>query len=487
VQLRTGEGTWWTLRRITVTLKRKTRNGDTALVILTNLPIAVADAMTIAACYRSRWGIETAFQKLECHLNSEIETLGYPQGALFAFCLAPVAFNLYAVVMAALRATHPTQAIDQTVSEYYLAGEIATTMTGLTIAVPEQEWALLAHASPKQFAAWLLDLASQVDLRKRVRSKLMWSSNLSCCLLEITLPVSRPLPVCPGNTQREHGLGVVGRPPGAGALEALLHDIAVGTFDLAGADGQPLREGALVVETIESVAQIAMTGPYRCVRVGHAGGLQCLAQRGQDRCVIVVFQAFLLKLKPALGIPGSATPGRLGEVVADMEEVHRITALSAEARRDLVGDPHRPVAEGMDLAVSAHAGRDGTGQQLPPGHRDTPAQGGAVDPRGTAVRVRQTQLGFFPQQPLPPPTVRAVGVDLHQRHHAAVDFGDHGRGPRLGRPRRFVLAVHDQRAGVPFGHLADGARRQDDAVMRLEFSRRLCKRQIRPQIRHHPL
>jgi IS4 transposase len=41
-----------------VTLKRKTRNGDTALVILTNLPIEVADAMTIAACYRARWGIE---------------------------------------------------------------------------------------------------------------------------------------------------------------------------------------------------------------------------------------------------------------------------------------------------------------------------------------------------------------------------------------------------------------------------------------------
>ena len=156
----------WSLRRITATLKRKTRNGDTALVILTNLPIEVADAVTIAACYRARWGIETAFQKLERHLSSEIETLGYPQAALFAFCLALVAFNLYAVVMAALRAAHPTQAIDETVSEYYLAGEIATTMTGLGIAVSEQEWALLAQASPQRFAAWLLDLARHVDLRK---------------------------------------------------------------------------------------------------------------------------------------------------------------------------------------------------------------------------------------------------------------------------------------------------------------------------------
>jgi IS4 transposase len=170
VQLRSPQGTWWRLRRITVTLKTKTRNGDTALVILTNLSTAVADAMTIAACYRARWGIETAFQKLERHLNSEIETLGYPHAALFAFCLALVAFNLYAVVMAALRAAHPTQAIDETVSEYYLAGEIATTMTGLSIAVPEQEWALLAHASPERFAAWLLALAKHVDLRKLLKT-----------------------------------------------------------------------------------------------------------------------------------------------------------------------------------------------------------------------------------------------------------------------------------------------------------------------------
>jgi hypothetical protein len=39
-------------------------------------------------------------------------------------------------------------------------------MTGLSIAVPEQEWAALAQASPQRFATWLLDLASQVNLRK---------------------------------------------------------------------------------------------------------------------------------------------------------------------------------------------------------------------------------------------------------------------------------------------------------------------------------
>jgi hypothetical protein len=166
VQLKSVDGATLTLRCITVKLKTKTRNDDTALVILTNLPVTVANAPLIAALYRRRWGIETAFQKLEKYLNSEIETLGYPQAALFGFCLALVAFNLYAVVMAALRAAHPTQDIDDTVSEYYLASEIANTMTGLNIAVSEGEWALFVDASTEQLAEYLLILANYVDLHK---------------------------------------------------------------------------------------------------------------------------------------------------------------------------------------------------------------------------------------------------------------------------------------------------------------------------------
>jgi hypothetical protein len=170
VQLTSANGATWTLRRVTVKLKAKTRNGDTTLVLLTNLPSVAADASTIAALYRMRWGIETIFQKLENHLNSEIETLGYPQAALFGFCLALVAFNLYAVVMAALRAAHPTHDIDSTVSEYYLANEIATTMTGLNIAVSDDEWAPFAQASTEQLAGYLLILAQYVDLRKLLKT-----------------------------------------------------------------------------------------------------------------------------------------------------------------------------------------------------------------------------------------------------------------------------------------------------------------------------
>ena len=38
------------------------------------------------------------FQQLEAHLHSEVNTLGYPAAALFAFCVALVAYNVLAVV-----------------------------------------------------------------------------------------------------------------------------------------------------------------------------------------------------------------------------------------------------------------------------------------------------------------------------------------------------------------------------------------------------
>ena len=170
VQVTDAEGHSWTWRRIVLELERPTRNGDQQLIVLTNLPAEQADAATVAALYRSRWTIETAFQKLEGHLNSELNTLGYPQAALFGFCLALVAFNLYAVVMAALRAAHPEANVDETVSEYYLAGEIARTSEGLTIAVEEQHWQVFAQTDRAQCADLLLALAQRVNLKKLRKS-----------------------------------------------------------------------------------------------------------------------------------------------------------------------------------------------------------------------------------------------------------------------------------------------------------------------------
>ena len=87
-------------------LDKPTRDGDGEIHILTNLPKKAARAKTVADLYRKRWTIETAFQELEATLDGEINTLGYPKAALFAFCVALVSYNLMSVIKAALRAVH---------------------------------------------------------------------------------------------------------------------------------------------------------------------------------------------------------------------------------------------------------------------------------------------------------------------------------------------------------------------------------------------
>jgi hypothetical protein len=54
------------------------------LYIVTNLPEDVS-GLVIAELYRDRWNLETAFQHLATSLRGEVNTLGYPQAALFGF------------------------------------------------------------------------------------------------------------------------------------------------------------------------------------------------------------------------------------------------------------------------------------------------------------------------------------------------------------------------------------------------------------------
>jgi hypothetical protein len=171
IQPTSAEGEVMRLRRIEVRLKTATRDGAMVLSMITNLATEIADARVIAEIYRTRWGIETAFQKLEKHLHSEINTLGYPKAALFGFCLALVAFNLYAVVMAALRATYPNDDIDQNLSEYSLAEEVGTTMTGMVMAIPDVEWTVFSDASLIEVSERLLDLAQLVHLPTFLKTK----------------------------------------------------------------------------------------------------------------------------------------------------------------------------------------------------------------------------------------------------------------------------------------------------------------------------
>src|SRR3989475_3712653 len=128
-------------RRLQITLDQATRDGDICLSILTNLPEQVS-AHHVAQLYQNRWKLETAFQHLEAYFHSEINTLGYPKAALFGFCLALVAYNVLAVVLAAFLSVHGAETIDQELSLYDVAHDIAPTSHGMLMAIPEAAWAV---------------------------------------------------------------------------------------------------------------------------------------------------------------------------------------------------------------------------------------------------------------------------------------------------------------------------------------------------------
>lgn len=152
------------VRRVKVVLEEPTRDGESEIFILTNLPAKVASALVIAQIYRHRWTIETLFQKLTDIFNCEIKTLGYPRAALFAFCVALVSYNILSVVLAALTSIHGPEKIEQEVSSYYLVDEIRGTYRGMMIAIPPQEWQVFQQMNLIDLAKILQDLATRVNL-----------------------------------------------------------------------------------------------------------------------------------------------------------------------------------------------------------------------------------------------------------------------------------------------------------------------------------
>lgn len=151
------------LRRITVKLGTPTRDGEREIHILTNLPEEVS-AERIAELYRKRWTLETAFQELEKTLAGEIDTLGYPKAALFAFCIALAAYNILSTIKAALRAAHGHKRVQNEVSGYYIAEEVRCTYRGMMMAIPEAEWAPFQQMTPAQLGAELVEMAGHVPL-----------------------------------------------------------------------------------------------------------------------------------------------------------------------------------------------------------------------------------------------------------------------------------------------------------------------------------
>lgn len=164
IELSDERGNLLTARRVTVELDTPTRDGDTEIHILTNLPEPDANALVIAAAYHGRWTIETAFGELAATLSAELNTLAYPRAALFCFCVGLVAYNVLSVLKGALREAHGEKKVLEEVSGYYIANEISRTYGGMMIAIPEEEWVVFAGMTLKEFARVVKELAQGVWL-----------------------------------------------------------------------------------------------------------------------------------------------------------------------------------------------------------------------------------------------------------------------------------------------------------------------------------
>ncbi len=106
---------------ISVELTKQTRDGDKEIHFLTNLPSVEVSALKVAVLYRGRWKIDTALQKLTTHLNSEINTLGYPKETIFGFCIAIVTYNILSVMKAAMQNVHGVEVVEKQLYGYYIA------------------------------------------------------------------------------------------------------------------------------------------------------------------------------------------------------------------------------------------------------------------------------------------------------------------------------------------------------------------------------
>jgi hypothetical protein len=167
IEIKLTDGSWKTIRRITVKLSKPTRKGDTELMLLSNLPGRVS-GKAIANAYRKRWTIETSFGHLARALNAEIKTLCYPKAAGLCFSIALVLFNLMSTIKALLKehGQYSDRYEIPDLSYYYLADEILRWLTAFELVEDQVNLESITHQSHKKFIRTMKWIASKAILKK---------------------------------------------------------------------------------------------------------------------------------------------------------------------------------------------------------------------------------------------------------------------------------------------------------------------------------
>lgn len=157
------------VRRVTVELDEPTRDGDTEIHVLSNVPLEDADARVVSELYRERWAVEDVFNVITMSLTCEVKGLNHPLAALFVFCMAIVAYNARTVLMTALLAVHGEKTTKQ-LSHYSMSLEISRGTEGLLTAINDEEWEAWIPPTTRGKAGVLKRVARGVDLRRHRKS-----------------------------------------------------------------------------------------------------------------------------------------------------------------------------------------------------------------------------------------------------------------------------------------------------------------------------
>jgi len=151
------------LRRIVIHLDEPTRDGETTVVLLSNV-LATVDALTLARLYLARWKIENLFLVLTETLHCEQKRLGYPKAALFSFTIALLAYNVLAIVKGALRVVYGVKQVEEKVSLFHLTEEVRRNYSGMMIALPAEQWLDYRTMGVAELVKHLLAWARNVNL-----------------------------------------------------------------------------------------------------------------------------------------------------------------------------------------------------------------------------------------------------------------------------------------------------------------------------------
>jgi IS4 transposase len=157
------------LRRVVLRLDEPTREGETEIELVTNLPATVS-ALTCCEVYRGRWQIEGHFQRLTELLHCEVPSLSYPRAALFAFGMSTVAGQALAMLKGNLRAAHGEEPVRE-LSHYALVDEVSHVYRGMMVAIPAPQWTFLREYTAAELAAAMTEVAAHVPVDRMRRSR----------------------------------------------------------------------------------------------------------------------------------------------------------------------------------------------------------------------------------------------------------------------------------------------------------------------------